>query len=213
MISRRLRSTYYTLIYYPIRLNASRHRAFTSIANPAKVHLGPGKDKYLDGWINVDANFVNAKIDIWADLNGRLPFKSGIIDAFYSHHVIEHLTNGKLPFHFSEMFRCLRKGGIIRIGGPNADMAIQKFVKNDANWFSDFPDKRRSIGGKFENFILCGGEHLTILTSSYLAEIASEAGFENISFCRPITETKFPKVIDWKVLSKEWESTPDEPTL
>ena len=111
--NRRLRATYYTLIYDPIRLNAFRHRAFTNTANAAKVHLGPGKNKYLDGWINVDANFIDAKIDIWADLNGALPFKSGIIDAFYSHHMIEHVSNGRLPFHFSEMFRCLKKGGII----------------------------------------------------------------------------------------------------
>jgi hypothetical protein len=65
----------------------------------------------------------------------------------------------------------LTKWRVIRVGGPNGDSAIRKFQKNDAAWFSDFPDKRRSIGGKFANFILCRGEHLTILTSSYAAAI------------------------------------------
>jgi hypothetical protein len=30
------------------------------------VHLGPGQEKYLDGWINVDANLVSPKPDILA---------------------------------------------------------------------------------------------------------------------------------------------------
>jgi hypothetical protein len=124
---------------------------------------------------------------------------------------IEHLPDQTLPFHFAEMFRCLRNGGVIRVGEPNADSAIRKFQENDAAWFSDFPDKRRSIGGKFANFILCRGEHLTILTSSYMTEIASDAGFQDIKFCKPVTQTNFPAVFDQRVISKESESTPEVP--
>lgn len=35
------------------------------------VQLGPGQKNYIDGWVNVDANFVTAKIDIWADIYCR----------------------------------------------------------------------------------------------------------------------------------------------
>lgn len=211
MISRQLKATYYALLHYPMRINAFRHRVFSTHKGIAKVQLGPGQRNYLEGWINVDANIFTAKLDIWADINGKLPFKSGTVDAFYSHHVIEHLPDRNLPFHFSDMFRCLRKGGVIRVGGPNGDVAIKKFVKNDTSWFSDFPDERRSIGGRFANFILCRGEHLAILTSSYLTELASDAGFEHISFCKPATETRSPTIFSQQVLSREWESTPEEP--
>jgi predicted SAM-dependent methyltransferase len=211
MISRGLKATYYVLFHYPMRLNAFRHRIFPLHRGNTKVQLGPGQQNYIDGWVNVDANFVTAKIDIWADISGKLPFRNGSVDAFYSHHVIEHLPDQALPFHFAEMFRCLRHGGVIRVGGPHGDSAIQKFQENDAAWFSDFPDKRRSIGGKFANFILCRGEHLTILTSSYMTEIASDAGFENITFCKPVTETNFPAVFDQRVTSTEWETTPNVP--
>jgi predicted SAM-dependent methyltransferase len=211
MISRGLKANYYILFRYPMRLNAFRHRLFPSHRGNTKVQLGPGQQNYIDGWVNVDANFVTAKIDIWADIGGRLPFRNGSVDAFYSHHVIEHLPDQTLPFHFAEMFRCLRNGGVIRVGGPHGDGAIQKFQENDATWFSDFPDKRRSIGGKFANFILCRGEHLTILTSSYMNEVASDAGFTDITFCKPITETNFPTVFDQRVTSTEWETTPDVP--
>jgi predicted SAM-dependent methyltransferase len=194
-----------------MRVNALRHRLRRSRTRFDKVHLGPGRNNYLDGWINIDANFLSAKIDIWADISAKLPFRAETIKAFYSHHVIEHLPDRVLPFHFGEMFRSLKPGGMIRVGGPNADMAIKKFEAHDLNWFSEFPDPHRSIGGRLANFILCRGEHLTILTSSYLSELAEDAGFKQITFCKPAKETQFPFVFNEQVLSKEWESTPDFP--
>ncbi len=50
----------------------------------------------------------------------------------------------------------------------------------------------KSIGGRFENFIVCRQEHLTILSYSFLNELMSEAGFVNIRTCLPNKETNFP---------------------
>jgi hypothetical protein len=125
--------------------------------------------------------------------------------------VIEHLPDYLLRFHFREMYRCMKPGGVIRIGGPNADGAIQKFVEGDSAWFSNFPDSRKSLGGRFANFILCRGEHLTILTFSYLMELLTEAHFINVRRCLPVSETFHGHLIDQAVLAKEWESTPDTP--
>jgi SAM-dependent methyltransferase len=211
MLSRSAKAAYFAALYWPMRANAWRHRLLAKSGAIGKVHLGPGQRNYIAGWINVDANFLTAKIDLWADIRARFPFRAGTVEAFYSHHVIEHLPDSSLPFHFSEMFRSLKPGGVIRIAGPNGDMAIQKFAENDLAWFDDFPDSRRSIGGRFANFILCRGEHLTILTHSYLAELASDAGFHWIRFCRPGAETNFPAIFDDSVLGKECEPTPDFP--
>jgi predicted SAM-dependent methyltransferase len=145
--------------------------------NPTKVQLGPGRAKYLDGWINVDANFISAKIDVWADLRDELPFRDNSVDVFYSHHVVEHLPDSLLSFHIGEMFRCLKKGGVIRVGGPNAEAAAQKLIEGDRNWFGDFPEKRESIGGRFANFILCAGDHRTILTFSYIQTLSGKRFF------------------------------------
>jgi predicted SAM-dependent methyltransferase len=149
------------------------------------------------------------KCDVWADLRNKLPFRDNTVDVFYSYHVIEHLPD--LQFHFDEMFRCLKAGGVIRIGGPNGDNAIKKFVENDHNWFSDFPDKRESIGGRFENFIFCRREHLTILTYSFLKELLKTSGFKNIILCNSVIQTHCPNIIGDDVLEKEHESTPDCP--
>jgi predicted SAM-dependent methyltransferase len=164
------------------------------------VHLGPGQKKYLDGWVNVDANFVSSRPDIWADLRFPLPFSDNTASALYSHHVIEHLPN--LNAHFAEMYRCLQPGGVLRTGGPHGDNAIRAFLAGDSNWFGDWPTYRRSIGGRFENFIFCKGEHLTILTESFLCELAEDAGFVDIKVEKP-RETGHSELFDAAVMAME----------
>ena len=176
-----------------------------------KVHLGPGRHNYLEGWINVDANLLSAKIDVWSNVLHGLPFRDETVDVFYSHHVIEHLPDRDLPSHFREMYRCLKPGGAIRVGGPNGDSAARKLIEGDADWFGDFPDNRQSVGGRFANFILCRAEHLTILTETYLDEIATGAGFTDVRACRPGTETRFPDFIDASVLAMEDQDHDDLP--
>jgi len=212
MLSRRLKAAYYTALRIPMRVNGMLYKAFRSPSKGlVKVHLGPGQKNYLPGWINVDANPFTAKTDVWANLVDPLPFRHNSVDVFYSHHVIEHLPDSFLPTHCAAMYRCLKPGGFVRIGGPNGDCAARKMIEGDSAWFSDFPDYRKSIGGRFANFILCRGEHLTILTFSYLEELLTGAGFVNIRPCRPVTETFHPQLIDEPVLSTEWENTPDAP--
>ncbi|MBE0622163.1 MAG: methyltransferase domain-containing protein [Burkholderiales bacterium] len=172
--------------------------------------MGPGQRGYKPGWINVDANFLSARIDVWADLRNRLPFRDDSVDVFYSHHVIEHLPDSHLSFHIREMYRCLKPGGVIRVGGPNGDEACRNFLANNHDWFSDFPDKRGSIGGRLVNFLLCRGEHLTILTRSYLAELLEQQSFDEIVFRVPVTDTGYPERLT-DALSGESESTPNSP--
>ena len=208
MVTRKIKATFYAMMSPLMKFNGWIHRQFRSPESGNTkniyVHLGPGQNNYFTGWINVDANLFTAKIDVWADLRYKLPFKNNSVDIFYSHHVIEHLPD--LPFHFRDMMRCLKPGGKIRIGGPNGDSAIKKFVENDSAWFGDFPDNRKSIGGRFENFVFCRQEHLTILTYSYLEELLSAAGFIQLNKCLPSKETRFPSIIDEMVLSKEGEN-------
>ncbi len=174
-----------------------------------KVQLGPGQKNYLPGWINVDANMFTGKCDVWADMRCPLPFRDNTVDVFYSHHVIEHLPD--LAFHFREIYRCLKPGGVFRIGGPNGDSAIKKFAEGDTDWFIDFPDPRRSVGGRFENFIFCRQEHLTILTYSWLHELATDTGFQSLARCQPGCQTSYPEFIDSRVLVMEPETTPETP--
>jgi predicted SAM-dependent methyltransferase len=209
MISRAAKETFYVVAGPVMKANGYIHRTMRAPREgPLRVQLGPGQSNYLPGWVNVDANAFTGKCDIWADLRNPLPFRDGTVEAMYSHHVIEHLPD--LVAHFADAYRCLQPGGVYRVGGPNGDSAIRKFIDNDSGWFIDFPDTRSSIGGKFENFIFCRREHLTILTYSYLEEIMTSVGFVNLRPCKPIRETGYPDLFR-DCLAKEWETDFDFP--
>lgn len=210
MLPRWAKAAFYTLTGPLMRVNGAIYRALRAPrSGVVKVQLGPGRKNYLDGWINVDANAFTGKCDVWADLRNRLPFPDSSVDVLYSHHVIEHLPD--LRFHFQEVRRCLKPGGAFRIGGPDGDSAIRKFSEGDGGWFSGYPDDRRSIGGRFENFIFCRQEHLTILTESWLREVAEDAGLDVLGRRLPRAETGFPALIDSAVLALEFEETPECP--
>jgi len=174
-------------------INGRRHKYFKRNKNKfLRVHLGPGQKNYLDGWINLDANIFSGVADFWVDLRHQLPFKPNSVDAFYSHHVIEHLPD--LKAHMRDVFRCLKPGGHYRVCGPNGDSAVRKYVEGDIEWFSDFPETYESIGGKLHNFLYCKGEHLAVLTPSFFEEIATSVGFIQCEFVLPVKETKQPEL-------------------
>lgn len=205
MMSRKAKRVFYALAGPLMRINGTFYRYFRAPrSGVVKVHLGPGQKKYIPGWINVDANMFTGKCDVWADLRNPLPFHEATVDVIYSHHVIEHLPN--LTFHFRDVFRCLKPGGIYRVGGPNGDIAIKKFIENDKDWFGDWPDNRKSIGGRFENFIFCRQEHLTILTYTFLEELMSETGFTNIHKSLPVKQTYAPAMLSDCLI---WEEESD----
>jgi hypothetical protein len=86
----------------------------------------------------------------------------------YSQHVIEHRPDNLPGFDIQEMIRCRKCGGVIRIGGPNAESATRKLMEGDTDWSGDFREKRTNIGGHFADSLLCPGDRRIILTFSYI---------------------------------------------
>src|SRR5476649_2903366 len=88
-----LKRTYQVVFNVPMLINGKIYRIWRQPPDPICVHLGPGKDRYLGGWVNVDANILTARIDLWANILNQLPFRSNSVKMFYSHHVVEHLPD------------------------------------------------------------------------------------------------------------------------
>jgi hypothetical protein len=199
-----LKRFYYASFCVPMRVNGALYRIVRQPKEPVSVHLGCGQQNYIPGWVNVDANIFTARPDVWANLLDPLPFRENSVKAFYSHHVVEHLPDRFLARHFRDMYHCLIPGGGIRVGGPDTGNACRKFLEGDLDWFSGtFPIPRKSIGGRFTNFVFCDGEHLTALSESFLRELAAGAGFVDIRCCIPGRESC---LVGQEVLSTEHES-------
>jgi len=116
-----------------------------------KLNLGCGLNTHPD-WINIDASFTariskisflykivckltkmkpipwprNIKIH---DVRKGLPFPDNSVDAIFSSHMIEHLHYEEAKFVIQECYRCLCRGGIIRIIVPDLYQIAKEYVE------------------------------------------------------------------------------------
>jgi hypothetical protein len=194
----------------PMRINHWRYRLFAAPRSGLQVHLGCGQKAYIRGWLNVDANIVTARPDLWINLLHGLPFRDNSVSIFYSNQVLEHLPEGALPGVFAELFRCLEPGGGVRIGVPHAGNSYRMYVAGRHDWFSDFPQNRKSLGGRCANYLLCMNEHGALLDFSLMEELMTPAGFVDLKECLPVRESR---LVGAEVLMLEEESDFDTPHL
>lgn len=191
MLSRKFKALFYSLTGPVMAVNGVRHRLTSGLHGVARAHLGPGQKNYIQGWINCDANIFSGKADRWIDLRNPLPFPDASLNAVYSHHMVEHLPD--MVSHFRDVLRVLKPGGVYRVGGPDADQAIDRYRARDLEWLGSWPDNRRSGGGRLSNFLFCRGEHLSLLTEDFLRELMEDVGFEAITRSAP-RETGYPEL-------------------
>jgi predicted SAM-dependent methyltransferase len=143
------------------------------------LHLGCGKS-HLPGFVNIDANPLH-KTELWLDVRNGLPFPAGSVDSIYSTHMLEHFYADELDRLVRECVRALKTGGGMRIVVPNLASAVVAYAEGNAAWFSsEFPRLYSSLGGKFANFIFCGGQHKTAFDLEYFRELLTTAGFSEV---------------------------------
>lgn len=109
-----------------------------------KINIGAGMD-YRENWLNTDIS-RSAKTDVINDIgNDRLPVDDGEAEQVYCSGVLEQiLENKQLIFAMNEMWRVLKKGGLLEIVVPNAEHAIA---------FQDPMDVRKFTPKTFAYFI------------------------------------------------------------
>jgi SAM-dependent methyltransferase len=77
-----------------------------------------------------------------------LPIPTGVVDAVFCSHVVEHLPDAVVKNLMKEVHRCLDKGGVFRIvTGPCADLDWAALMRGDEKWWYWFEeaDFKRSI--------------------------------------------------------------------
>lgn len=101
-----------------------------------KINVGCGMD-YRAGWLNVDISpdsKADEIIDIGCDV---LPVENGEAELVYCSGVLEQiLTNNELIHAMNEMWRVLRKGGMLEIVVPNAEHSIAFQDPHDCRKFT-----------------------------------------------------------------------------
>lgn len=154
------------------------------------VQLGSGAH-YIDGMINVDVNPFR-KSDVWLDLRKGLPFDNQSVDAIYCCHTLEHFYEPDVRAIIQDCHRVLKTKGGLRVVTPDLRKAVEAYLQGDLKRFSDFPDARKSIGGKVVNYLLCRDQHRLIFDFSFWKEILEGEGFVEIEECKPHQSRIFP---------------------
>jgi len=95
-----------------------------------KVHVSCGKN-YINGWVNTD---IAGTYDLYWDLmSDKLPFKEGEVDVFFIEHALEHFTLKDGIKILGKMYKCLRKGGVLRVVVPSLESLIEGYL-NDTDF-------------------------------------------------------------------------------
>ena len=147
----------------------------------SRLHLGCGPFA-VPNWINVD-RLALPGVQAVADVCGGLPFAAGTFDEAVAIHVLQDLPWGDIPPALRELRRVLRPGGVLRLGLPDLDRAIDAYRRGDYRHF-DVPDgDARSIGAKLVTQIVWYGSVRTPFTIDYAAEVLQGAGFREVTSC------------------------------
>ena len=65
-----------------------------------------------------------------------MPFRNDSVYLFYSEHTFEHISDECCQYIFSEIYRCLRPGGAVRIVVPDMDLAYNKYGAENNTFFN-----------------------------------------------------------------------------
>jgi predicted SAM-dependent methyltransferase/outer membrane murein-binding lipoprotein Lpp len=170
--------------------SASFANAKVAPAFPRKLHVGCGKVK-LPGWLNID---VEPGADLVIDVRQGLPFEENSVDFIYNEHFVEHLTYEEGEKVLREFWRCLKKGGVLRIATPDLDFIVQLYSRDFKNqdWFpSGFEFVKTK--GMAMNMAFRWWGHQYLYNEEDLTGQLIKVGFQNIKRCE-LNKSNYPEL-------------------
>lgn len=151
------------------------------IPDVVRLHLGCGP-VVVPGWLNVDRHRA-AGVDLCADLVAGLPLRDGGASCAVAMHVLQDLAWPDIPIVLRDWHRVLRPGGVLRLGLPDLDRALDAYRRGDGGYFHVPDSDARSIGAKLVTQIIWYGSVRTPFTFDYANEVLGDAGFRDIRRC------------------------------
>lgn len=140
--------------YRIARIRVPDDHLYAKYSNDSKskrrfINVGAGDFSHAN-WTNVDYAtdwYSEAQKDGFVNFDlaecKPFPFDEGIMEAVYSSHTIEHISNDAVTNFVSESFRTLKIGGVLRVTCPDARLLIRSvrlnlisYWKWRENWFS-----------------------------------------------------------------------------
>lgn len=134
------------------------------------------------GWINADREF-HPGVNLHCDIRDGLPLPAGQLDYAVSIHALQDLPWPDIVPALREIRRVLRPGGVLRLGLPDLDLAIDAYHRGDAAYFCVPDEDACTVGGKFVTQMVWYGSTRTLMTFDFVQEMLKRAGFGNVQHC------------------------------
>lgn len=83
--------------------------------------------RYHKDWINIDFHADSNRVKK-VNLLGGLPFPNDTMDSIYSSHFLEHLSLEDGRILVSDMYRVLKKNGVVRIVVPDLENVCREYL-------------------------------------------------------------------------------------
>lgn len=168
-----------------------RRAAHLRTLDGAKLHFGCGT-RILPGWVNVDG-WNRRGVDYLCDLRQPLPLKNGSCRLIFTEHVIEHIDSQFRSAVFEELHRILKRGGTLRIVGPDCGQFARAYAGDRVEWFeeaaAEWPTKGEAL-----NQIFLSHFHRFVDDFETLKLALQAAGFsevvESTHMCSPTPELR-----------------------
>jgi hypothetical protein len=128
-------------------------------------------------WINADIE-DGSGVDLCIDISQGLPLDTDSIDYAASHHALQQLDVYAVLDALSELHRVLAAGGVLRLGLPDLDRAIDALRAQRQEYFWTW--EWESVTGNFVTQITDYGYTRTLLNFEFAEELLTRAGFETV---------------------------------
>jgi len=112
-------------------------------------------------------------------------------------HALPELLPCDLEDALWELRRVIRPGGVLRLGLPDMDRAIQAYLHNDRSYFLIPDHVCESIGGKMIMQLMWYGRSRSMFTRDFTLELLQRSGFRQAQVCAyRQTASPFPEIIE-----------------
>ena len=168
----------------------------SSIGNgPSERRLNWGCGNWVvPGWVNSDQKEASGVLS--CDIRDGLPFADGTFEYAVSIHALPELALPELMPALQELRRVLRRDGVLRLGLPDFDKAVQAYVHRDREYFLVSDDEEQTLSGKLITQLLWYGYSRSLFTFEFSKDLMAQAGFRDIERCSyRATASPFPDIV------------------
>jgi predicted SAM-dependent methyltransferase len=160
-----------------------------------RLNWGCGQET-RPGWINADKGYAPG-VDLVCDIRDGIPLDESSLDYIVSIHVLPEIPYPQVEDALWELRRLLKPEGVLRLGLPDLDKAIDAYRRNDRGYFLVPDEDAETTSGKMIVQLLWYGRSCMLLNYEFCEELLRRAGFRRVVRCAyRQTQSPWPEIVE-----------------